>query len=123
MVKMLRRAWRALLASGRTPGAMVEPPKPWPAPPAPSLVASPEPEPVPVEIIRFTQVALQNGRLTFWVGCEGCYELQMAYDLAGPWYPAEQGSCAKPVEITPRQDGGPQFFRAVSVPCPEPETQ
>lgn len=80
-------------------------------------------EPVPAEIIRFTQVGLQNGRLTFWVDCTGCYELQMAYDLAGPWYPGGQGSCAQPVEITPRQDGGPQFFRAVSVPCPEPETQ
>lgn len=84
-------------------------------------VPEPDPEPVPVEIIRFTQVKLENGRVTFWAGCEGCFELQMAYSLEGPWYPAGQGSCTQPVDIAQRPEGGAQFFRAVSVPCPEPE--
>lgn len=92
----------------------------WQAKAPASALPEPEPEPVP-EPIRFTHVRISGGRVSWWGDCEGCYELQVAYAIGGPWYPESQASCATPADVAVLPSGSDRYYRAVSVPCVEPE--
>lgn len=57
-----------------------------------------------------------------WSG-DGMFQLQISYDLIN-WF--DEGECRKgpaDIAVTPRDNGGPQYFRVVACHVKAPETE